>query len=102
MQKEYVVTAPLLDGVLSHDFLSYDGIKRPVEILRAFDRQARDPEAVVYPHQEKLLEQYFFDLYGVFMKKLSEFVIEPSSNNHKNLVLVAMLQEMVKIKNLLC
>lgn len=102
MQNSYVVASPSLEGILTHESLRYDGISRPLEVLRAFDRASHDPEAVVYPHQEKLLERYFFDLYGVFMKKMSEFVIEPESDDEKSLKLQAMLQEMVKVKKLLC
>lgn len=86
---------------MSHDSLTYDGIRRPNEILRALDGPAAGGKRRRDPHGDKLLEQYFYDLYGVFMKKLSAFVLEPSASPSETVRLQAMLQEMIKVKGLM-
>ena len=101
MIRDYSVVSPSLHGVLSHESLMYEGIRRPVEVLRALDGPAADPKAPRLVHQDKLLEQYFYDLYGVFMKRLSQFVLESSPTDSETVTLQAMLQEMVKTKRLI-
>jgi len=101
MLREYSYVTPSLGGVLTHESLAYDGIRYPVEVLRALDGPARDPSVPEPPHQQKVLEQYFYDLYGVFMKRLSQFVLAPEALDGETVKLQAMLQEMVKIKKLL-
>jgi len=117
-----MLVSPSLDGVLSHDELSYEGIKRPVEIIRALDGPGKrvslkkkndnedgkdgginDEEVVISPLTEaehEVLEKYFHDLYGVFMKKLSQFVITPDAQANDIVQLQAMLQELIKVKGL--
>lgn len=101
MIRDYTIVSPSLGGVLSHESLMYEGIRQPVEILRALDGPAADPEAPKPPHQQKVLEQYFYDLYGIFMKRLSHFVLEPQPSEADIVRLQAMLQEMVKVKKLI-
>ncbi len=101
MNKDYAFVSPSLEGVLSHDSLLYEGIRRPTDILRALDGPAAGGKKRKDPHRDKLLEQYFYDLYGVFMKKLSAFVLEPSATSSETVRLQAMLQEMIKIKALM-
>jgi hypothetical protein len=52
-------------------------------------------------HESKVLEQYFYDLYGVFMKRFSTYVLDPKSTAADELKLTALLQEMIKIRKLL-
>jgi hypothetical protein len=85
---------------LCHESVSYEGIRRPIEVLRAMDSPAADP-GPRKAHHQKMLEQYFYDLYGVFMKKLSAFVLESSFSAPESVALQAMLQEMVKVKKLM-
>src|SRR4051812_39216695 len=102
MNIDYAFVSPSLEGVLSHESLLYEGIRRPAEVLRALDGPAAaSPGKAKKPHHDKLLEQYFYDLYGVFMKKLSSFVLESSVSASETLRLQAMLQEMIKIKKLI-
>lgn len=101
MIRDHYVVSPSLGGVLSHESLMYDGIRRPIEVLRALDGPAADPKAPRLSYQEKLLEQYFYDLYGVFMKRLSQFVLESMPTDSEIVTLQAMLQEMVKTKRLI-
>ncbi|MDB5239165.1 MAG: hypothetical protein JWO00_500 [Candidatus Parcubacteria bacterium] len=100
MNRDYSVTSPSLGGFLTHDSLIYEGIKRPTEMLQAMDGPAGDsspPKA----SEEKILEQYFYDLYGVFMKRLSQFVLASYVSDVETVKLQAMLQEMVKIKKIM-
>jgi ABC-type Zn2+ transport system substrate-binding protein/surface adhesin len=50
--------------------------------------------------EHKVLSQYFHDLYGVFVKKLGYFVVEPEVGPDDEIKLQAMLQELIKIKKL--
>ena len=91
---------PSLDGILSHESLVYEGVERPIEILRAFDSPAADSKISHPAHEGKVLERYFYDLYGVFMKRLSQFVLESEPSDIETVNLQAMLQEMIKVKKL--
>ena len=86
---------------MSHESLSYEGIRRPAEVLRALEGPAAEEARSRKPHHDKLLEQYFYDLYGVFMKKLSAFILEPTISVYETVQLQAMLQEMIKVKKLI-
>jgi len=104
MNRDYPLVTPSLEGVLSHESLSYEGIRRPIEVLRALDGPGRASGRSAghkQPHHEKLLERYFYDLYGVFMKKLSAFALAPAVPEADAVGLQAMLQEMIKVKKLL-
>jgi hypothetical protein len=101
MHHSYSLASPSLEGVLTHDSLQYDGIKRPVEVLRAMDGPAGKGKRDRRTHESKLLEQYFYDLYGVFMKKFSAYVMDTKPEEAEALKLQALLQEMIKIKRLL-
>ena len=106
MLRDYQIKSPSLEGILHHASVSYDGIERPTELLRALDGPAAkgnsDKEKMPPTQKEqKVLEEYFHDLYGIFMKRLSFFVVESESSDEDTLKLQAMLQEMVKIKKLM-
>ncbi len=106
-----MVVSPSLDGILRHDSVMYEGLKRPVEVLRVLDgpsargrgsgdshgRQKRQPTE----EQIKVLEGYFNDVYGIFMKKLSHFVVAASTKADDIVKLQALFQEMIKIKGLI-
>lgn len=107
--RDYQLISPSLEGVVRHESVYYDGLNRPEELLRIMDGPAtrgysdKDSRVdVAYTeHQHKIIEQYFHDLYGVFMKKLSCFIVESDPDPEIQLKLQAMLQEMIKIKNLI-
>ena len=101
MIRDYTLASPSLRGFLSHESLSYDGIRKPVEILRALDGPAAGPGKSPKADEQKILEQYFYDLYGVFMKRLSQFVMSPEPDDSETVRLQAMLQEMIQIKKLM-
>ena len=117
MLSDYNIVSPSLEGVLNEDSLTYEGLKRPVELLRVLDGprakgqpkkgetgdDARDTSdgPVLDLHKQKMLEQYFHDLYGVFMKNLSHFVVQSEVESSYTVKLQAMLQEMIKVKSLM-
>ncbi len=102
MIRDYNVTSPSLDGILSHDSIVYDGIVRPTEIIRAFDKPSNERIPDLHnPEKRQILYDYFNDLYGLFMRKISQFIVEPEVSPEVELKLMAMLQELIKIKKLL-
>jgi hypothetical protein len=104
MHSSYSLTSPSLEGVLTHDSLLYEGIKRPLEVLRVLDGPAAKNSKGSHDrrtHEGKVLEQYFYDLYGVFMKKFSAYVLDAQAAEGEALKLQALLQEMIKIKRLM-
>ena len=103
-----MLVSPSLDGVLSHDSVIYEGLKRPIEVLRVLDGpSARGHDGRSHPRkppteeQLKVLEGYFNDIYGVFMKKLSHFVVSADNKADEVVKLQALFQEMIKIKGLM-
>jgi hypothetical protein len=107
--RDYQLISPSLDGILHHESIVYEGINRPFELLRIMDRSVsvkkRIPSTsskVIYSEQEnKILLQYFHDLNSLFMKSFSQFMIETGSKPDDSVKLLAMLQELIKIKDLL-
>lgn len=86
---------PSLDGILAHTSISYGGLKRPPAVERIFDR----PSSKI---DKKAVEAYFHDLYGVLMKRLSEYVVSATPPSDEGVKLQAMIQELTKVKSLLC
>ena len=109
--RDYQIVSPSLEGVLNHDSLLYDGIRRPIAILRILDgprakgtesearsRKRAGNSTVLSEAEFKMMQEYFFDLYGVFMKRLSHFLVEADISSDDSIKLQAMLQEMIKVK----
>ena len=46
MLRDYMLVSPSLDGILNHDSIVYEGVKRPNKVMRAFDRARTAAEAV--------------------------------------------------------
>lgn len=113
MQRDYMLVSPSLDGVLRHDSVTYEGVKRPAEVLRILDGpssrgQGKDGNVVGHGRKKppteaqiKVLEEYFNDIYGVFMKRLSHFVVAASVGADDIVKLQALFQELIKIKELM-
>lgn len=107
--RDYQVISPSLDGILHHESIVYEGIKRPFELLRVMDgpatRGAYKRSAVttvVYtPAEQKVIQDYLQDLHNLFMKKFTQFMLETEPKTDEGVKLLAMLQEMTKIKKLL-
>lgn len=100
--RDYKISSPSLEGVLSHTSVAYEGIKRPLEIFRVLDGPASKGKggAVCGVVEKKILEKYFQDLYAVFNKKLSVFAVASTVDSGETLKLQAMLQELIKVKGL--
>lgn len=111
MIRDYGVVSPSLDGVLRHESMMYEGLKRPPELARIFDRpspqspsDSSTPAPTLDPSdtdRRARIEEYFHDLYGILMKRISQFAIESEPPQGESLMLIAMLQEFVKVKGLL-
>jgi hypothetical protein len=102
MIRDYQIVSPSLDGILQHESLSYEGFSRPPEVARIFDRPAGPHEEdIKNPAKQRIIEQYFHDLYNLLVKKISQFAMEPEPAADEGVKLMAMLQEFVKIKGLL-
>ncbi len=108
--RDYQIASPSLEGVLRHNSLLYEGINRPLDLLRVLDGPSskgtdKDDrtrlDKKMNNEEQKVLLQYFQDLFGIFMKKLSFFVVESYSDSDETIKLQAMLQEMIKIKRLI-
>jgi len=102
MLRDYMVMSPSLDGILSHDSVTYEGISRPNEVIRAFDRP-RDEQIIdqIGPEKVQILQDYFNDLYGLFMRKMGQFISEREVSADLEVKLMAILQDLIKVKKLL-
>ena len=108
--RDYQIVSPSLDGILHHESIVYEGLKRPFELLRIMDgpisrgnkKLKNEGKKVIYTDAEfKVIKEYTQDLYSLFMKKLSQFMVDPNRKDDEDVKLQAMLQEMIKIKKLL-
>ena len=109
IMRDYQLVSPSLEGILSHSSMAYEGISRPLEVLKFMDgpstrgnKKGSDEVKIEYTrHDHNIIERYFHDVYGIFMKKLSNFVVSSEAQPDEVLQLQAMLQEMIKVKQLL-
>ena len=94
--------SPSLDGILCHDSVVYEGINRPNEVIRAFDKP-RNEQVPEHVSSEKLqiLQDYFNDLYGLFMRKMGQFISDHEISADMEVKLMAILQDLIKVKRLL-
>lgn len=93
--KNYTVTSPSLDGVISNDPLFFEGIQRPT-IISMIKDSPNIPKGNI-----DLLEKYFNDIYNLFLKKLSTYTMTEKPDDQEALKLQALLQEIIKVKSLL-
>ncbi len=108
--RDYQIASPSLEGVLNHSSVLYDNIKRPIELLRVLDGPATKSQdndrptrydRNITPDNLKILDEYFRDLHGIFMKKLANFVVSDFSESDETIKMQAMLQEMIRVKRLI-
>jgi hypothetical protein len=102
MVKDYQVVSPCLEGILCHESVEYEGIKRPPAVAKILDKPATH-RSINPPDFEnrRVIEEYFHDLYGVLMKKLSQYAMQAEPPDGEAVKLQAMLQEFIKVKKLL-
>lgn len=97
--KAYSTISPTLSGVLSDDYLYFEGTRRPQAFFTL-----RDGKTVGNNDREKsilMLEQYFNDVYNLFLRKLTSFASSDPASDDESLKLQALLQELVKVKGLI-
>lgn len=93
--QNYSITSPSIEGLLSDDYLYFEGLNRPSQIYKI-----RDGEDNVSNNVD-VLEKYFNDIYNLFLRKLSNFTMYGNSSVEEITKLQALLQELIKTKNLI-
>lgn len=103
MIRDYQIVSPSLDGVLRHDSVIYDGVKRPIEITKILDKSSlhRSFNHSYTLENCKVVEDYLRDLYGILIKRISGFVMDSNPPPDEAVKLQAMLQELIKMKKIL-
>ncbi|HTK33352.1 MAG TPA: hypothetical protein VL335_02265 [Candidatus Paceibacterota bacterium] len=102
MYRDYSITSPSLDGILYHESVTYEGVQRPTEIMRVFDKpRSEQIHDLDKPENRKIVNEYYNDLYGLFMRKMGQFIAEKSFSPEEELKLQAILQELIKVKKIL-
>lgn len=51
--------------------------------------------------EQEILEQYFYDIYGLLLKRLSSFMLAENYSMEDGLKLEGLLHEIVKVKKLI-
>lgn len=97
----YTITSPSIDGLLTHDDLYFEGIKRPLAAFAVRDAPHDSASAAILSELITDLERYFNDVHQLFLKKLAEFSTNRFSSPEETLKLQALLQEIVKVKELI-
>lgn len=92
--KDYALVSPSLDGILSDDALYFEGVSRPAEYYFFRDTPSSTGDPVV-------LERYSNDVYNLFLRKLSSFASNDGAREEDTIKLQALLQELIKVKELL-
>lgn len=88
---------PTLSGVISDDYLFYEGTSRP----QIFYTLSDGGEEKMSRDKILELEGYWNDLYNLFLRKLTTFAGSNSSSDEEVLKLQALLQELIKTKSLI-
>lgn len=89
---------PTLSGIISNDYLFFEGVSRPQEfyLLRDGNNNRNDMGIDIL-----VMEKYFNDLYNLFLRKICDFATRSKYSDEESLKLQALLQEMIKVKNLI-
>jgi hypothetical protein len=92
--KNYSITSPSIDGMISDDLLYFEGVNRPSIIFTVRDGGGSLNDI-------ELLEKYFNDIYNLFLRKLSNFAIFEKLDDDETMKLQALLQELIKVKKIM-
>ncbi len=92
--KTYTIS-PSINGILSDDFLYFEGINRPAEFYCLRDG------GQISDNNIDLLEKYFNDIYNLFLRKLSSFAMFENVDDENTIKLQALLQELIKVKKII-
>ena len=101
--KTYPLTSTLA-GVLSDDYLYFEGAARPASFSLLCDKISSEVPEKATQREIMELESYFNDMYNLFLRKLTQFVaVSPSVSDTTEpaLKLQALLQELIKVKDLI-
>ncbi len=93
--KTYSFSSPSLQGVLSDDHIYFEGVRKPSVFYSIQDGFRAEPDDI------DLLEKYFNDIYNLLLRKLSLFATHEYLGDEETVKLQALLQEMIKVKNLM-
>jgi hypothetical protein len=111
--RDYQMVSPSLEGVLNHESIAYENIRRPIELLRILDgpatkgRESYLGEIADKPAKQRseedqiVIKNYLNDLYSVFIKRLSLLFAESEIRTDEPVKLMAMLQEIIKVKKII-
>jgi hypothetical protein len=100
--RDYDIISPSLEGILRHDIVEYEGLHRPNQIMRVYDTDSqRKPIRAMSDFEFETLSNYFKDLYAIFINKMSQFAMNDMTDEGDSLKLVAMIQELIKVKSML-
>src|SRR3989344_2322451 len=91
----YSIISPSLEGVLSDDYLYFEGTGRPEALFVIRDGGTPSGENIL------ILERYFNDIYNLFLRKLANFSSTEPTEAQDSLKLQALLQELIKVKSLI-
>ncbi len=89
--------SPSLSGVLSDDYLYFEGVRRPESFFMLRD----GGEKIIETEDIVVLERYWNDMYNLFLRKLTQFAGSNPINDEESLKLQALLEEMIKVKKLI-
>ena len=92
--ENYIIQSPSISGVLSDDYLYFEGVSRPVKLFTIQD-------SVGDINNREVLEKYFNDVYNLFLRKVALFSSYDHSTEEEMLKLQALLQELIKVKKIL-
>lgn len=92
--ENYIIQSPSISGVLSDDYLYFEGVSRPVKLFTIEDSMGDI-------NNKEVLEKYFNDVYNLFLRKVSLFSSYDHSTEEEMLKLQALLQELIKVKKIL-
>ncbi len=92
--QNYTIKQPQISGILSDDYLYFEGVSRPLQIFTVYDTEINE-------HSREVLEKYFNDIYNLFLRKMSIFSSFEHSTDEEMIKIQALLQELVKVKKIL-
>ncbi len=93
--KTYTISSPSIEGILSDDYLYFEGVSRPVDVYTVRDYGLSQQSSI------EVLEKYFNDIYNLFLRKLSSFSMFDYVGDDEATKMQALLQELIKVKKLI-
>ncbi len=97
--KTYSLTTTLT-GVLSDDYLYFEGTARPQVVRLLFDNEER-PSENLSKEMRLELEGYWNDVYNLFLRKLTYCASSAELKDEEAVKLQALLQELIKVRKLI-